>query len=197
MDAAMAQMATLAPAGYAMGLHIRFTSPLFAIWTYDREWLDHYSEMGWAVQDPIVLWGLTCTGHVRWSDPALADPVGVFAAAASFGLIYGASVATGPVASRSIASLSRADREYTDQEIVAFAAVVQQLHDITAKPANLTKAQVEALRCIAMGDRFTVAAARLGISESALKSRLIGARTALMARTTTEAIQRAKDFRLI
>ncbi len=193
----MGQLALMAPAGYAVGLHIRFTSPLFAMWTYHQAWLDHYSEMGWAVQDPVVLWGLTSTGRVRWSDRALADPVGVFSAAASFGLVYGASVALGPNNSRSIASLSRGDREYTDPEIASFAAVVEHLHAITEKPANLTKAQIEALRCIAMGDRFTTAAARLGISESALKARLASARNALMARTTTEAIQRAKDFRLI
>jgi LuxR family transcriptional regulator len=61
----------------------------------------------------------------------------------------------------------------------------------------LTKAQVEALRCIAQGDRHAAAAAKLGISESALKARLTAARHNLMARTTAEAIQRAKDYRLL
>ena len=61
----------------------------------------------------------------------------------------------------------------------------------------LTKAQIEALRCIAGGDRHAAAAAKLGISESALKARITSARVRLMARTTAEAIQRAKDYRLI
>lgn len=187
----------MAPAGYAIGLHIRFTSPLFAMWTYQQAWLDHYSEMGWAVQDPVVLWGLTQTGSIRWSDQGLADPADIFPAAAGFGLVFGASVALGPASSRSIASISRADREFSNAEIEAFNALVQHLHEITETPAKLTKAQIEALRCIADGDRFSSAAAKLGISESALKARLLSARTALMARTTTEAIQRAKDFRLI
>ena len=62
---------------------------------------------------------------------------------------------------------------------------------------DLTEAQVDALRCIANGDRHTAAAERLGISESALKARISGARVKLGARTTAEAIQRAKDFRLL
>ena len=38
---------------------------------------------------------------------------------------------------------------------------------------------------------------KLGISESALKARILGARVKLGARTTAEAIRRAKDFRLL
>ena len=95
------------------------------------------------------------------------------------------------------ASASREDREFSDDEIDAFAKLIQQLHDITEPPKSLTKAQVEALRCIAEGDRHAAAAARLNISESALKARLASARTSLLARTTTEAIQRARDYRLL
>ena len=61
----------------------------------------------------------------------------------------------------------------------------------------LSKAQVEALRCVAEGDRYAAAAAKLGISESALKARLASARSTLLARTTTEAVQRARDYRLL
>ena len=45
--------------------------------------------------------------------------------------------------------------------------------------------------------RIAAAAAHLRISESALKARLASARAALLAQTTTEAIQRARDYRLI
>ena len=56
---------------------------------------------------------------------------------------------------------------------------------------------LEALGTPHAGDRYAAAAAKIGISESALKARLASARTALLARTTTEAIQRARDYRLI
>lgn len=74
---------------------------------------------------------------------------------------------------------------------------VIRLHELSEPPEALTEAQIEALRCIAGGDRFAAAAERLGISESALKARISSARDRLMARTTAEAIQRAKDNRLI
>ena len=68
---------------------------------------------------------------------------------------------------------------------------------MTEPPDSLTTAQIDALRLIAAGDRYAAAAAKLNISESALKARLISARQRLMARTTAEAIQRAKDYRLL
>ena len=67
------------------------------------------------------------------------------------------------------------------------------LHEATDPPDSLTEAQKEALRLIADGHRHTAAAAKIGISESALKARLTSARDRLMARTTAEAIQRAKE----
>ena len=76
-------------------------------------------------------------------------------------------------------------------------AIILRIHDMTEPPEELTKAQIEALRCIAGGDRHAAAAEKLGISESALKARITSARIRLMARTTAEAIQRAKDYRLI
>jgi len=85
----------------------------------------------------------------------------------------------------------------TDDEIAQISVLVRRLHDMTQPPESLTKAQIEALRCIAAGDRHAAAAAKLGITESAFKARLMSARERLMARTTTEAIQRAKEYRLL
>lgn len=197
IDVELHQLALLAPAGYSIGLHIRFTAPLFMFQTYDPEWLDHYTENGYVLRDPMVAWGFSTTGTIRWSDSSLPDPFGLFKIAAKHGLTHGATVACGPIKSRTIASFARSDREFTDHEIAACAAIVHRLHDMTEPPEELTKAQIEALKCIAGGDRIAAAAAKLGISESALKARITSARIRLMARTTAEAIQRAKDYRLM
>jgi LuxR family transcriptional regulator len=149
------------------------------------------------LRDPMVAWGFSTTGTIRWSDPNLPDPFFLFREAAEFGLRHGCTVACGPIKSRTIASFARPDREFEDAEIGALESVVQRMHDMTEPPEELTKAQAEALRCIAGGDRHSAAAERLGISESALKARITSARIRLMARTTAEAIQRAKDYRLI
>ena len=103
----------------------------------------------------------------------------------------------GPLSSRTIVGATRADREYTDEEMDRIYKIVQRMHDLSEPPTRLSKAQVEALRCIADGDRHAAAAAKLGISESAFKARLSSARQKLMARTTAEAIQRAREYGLI
>ncbi|HDR29970.1 autoinducer binding domain-containing protein, partial [Rhodovulum sp.] len=161
------------------------------------EWLAHYTERGYVLRDPMVAWGFSTTGATRWSNQNIPDPFGILEDAARFGLRYGVTISWGPIASRTIASVARADREFEDAEIDKIEALVRRLHDMTEPPQELTKAQIEALKCIADGDRHAAAASKLRISESALKARLASARERLMARTTAEAIQRAKDYGLL
>jgi LuxR family transcriptional regulator len=197
IDLELHKLSLIAPAGYSVGLHIRFTSPLFMFQTYEQAWQEYYTERGFVLRDPMVAWGFSTTGTIRWSDPSLPDPFGLFVEAARFGLLYGATVSCGPIRSRTIASFARQDREFHDEEVAAIDVIIRRMHDMTEPPEELTRAQVEALRCIAGGDRHAAAADKLGISESALKARISSARIRLMARTTAEAIQRAKDYRLI
>jgi len=197
IDRELKELGRLSPLGYFVGLHIRFTSPLMTFQTYDQVWLDHYTENGYVLRDPMTAWGFSTTGSIRWSDEKLLDPFGLFKEAATYGLRFGVTVACGPIKSRTIASFARGDREFDDGEIAEVTEIVHRLHDMTEPPDDLTPAQIEALRCIAGGDRHAAAAAKLGISESALKARVTSARIRLMARTTAEAIQRAKDYRLI
>ena len=197
IDLHIRQLATLAPDGFFFALHIRFALPLMSHETFPEGWTERYTEEAYALRDPIIAWGFSTTGTCRWSDIEIPDPFDIFGQAREFGINYGFSVACGPVKSRTIASACRLDREFADEEIASFAAVIEHLHEITEPPRALTKAQIEALQCIAHGDRHTAAAARLGISESALKARLASARTTLLARTTAEAIQRARNYRLL
>jgi LuxR family transcriptional regulator len=186
-----------ANAGYFVALHIRFTSPLMTFQTYDQAWTDHYTNNGYVLRDPMTAWAFSATGWIRWSNPELHDPYGIFGEGRKFGLNHGVTVSAGPIASRSIISLARHDREFTDREIGEILEVAHHLHEMTEPPESLTPAQAEALQYIASGDRHEAAAAKLGISVSALKARLNSARQRLMARTTAEAIQRAKDYGLL
>lgn len=191
------KLAKMAPGGFFFALHIRFALPLMHFQTYPQGWTDRYTEEAYALRDPIIAWGFSTIGVTRWSELTIPDPFNILGQAREFGMVYGFAVACGSMKSRTIASASREDREFSDEEIGAFEKLILQLHDITEPPKSLTDAQIEALRCIAEGDRHAAAAARLNISESALKARLAAARTALLARTTTEAIQRARDYRLL
>lgn len=187
----------LSPCGYFLGMHIRFATPLILFQTYSRAWVDHYSENAFQLRDPMVAWAFSKEGVSRWSEITVPDHAGVFAEAARFGMPFGACVSFGAISSRTIAGFARADREYQTEELRELNDVVQHLHLATEPPESLTPAQRDALRLIAAGDRHAAAAAKLGISESALKARLTAARQRLMARTTAEALQRAQGYRLI
>lgn len=197
LDIELHKLGLLSPGGYFVGLHIRFAAPLITFQTYPQAWLDHYTKNAYALRDPTIAWGFSRTGASRWRDFTIPDTFGILAEAQSFGLCYGLTVACGPIASRTIASFARSDREFQDDEIEKIQAIVTRLHEITEPPESLTDAQIEAIRHVAQGDRHAAAAAKLGISESAFKARLNSARQKLLARTTAEAIQRAKDYKIL
>lgn len=197
IDQILREIGELAPQGYGAGMHIRFAGPLVQYQTYNQDWIDHYTEKAYALRDPMIAWGFSKDGATRWSEITLPDPFGIFAEASGYGLKYGVVIAWGPLSSRSIMGCARDDREFSDSEMKRLTKLVGILHEATDPPDSLTDAQKEALRLIADGLRHTAAAAKLGISESALKARLNSARNRLLARTTAEAIQRAKDYRLL
>ena len=197
IESYLEQLAGLAPNGFFFALHIRFALPLLSHQSFDARWADLYTEQAYALRDPIIAWGFSTTGTSRWSEIEIPDPFDILQQAKEFGMIYGVSVSCGPMKSRTIASAARSDREFEDHEIETFAGIIRTLHDVTEPPTSLTEAQIQALRLIAEGDRHAAAAAKLNISESALKARLNSARQKLLARTTAEAIQRARDYRLI
>ena len=186
-----------APSGYSAGLHIGATRPLVYRNTYDQQWQDEYETNSYMLRDPTIFWGISKIGSIRWSEIKLPDPFGVLEKAASYGLIYGAVISCGRITSRSIVEISRNDREFTDAEIWAVSEIVEKLHNAAKPPANLTEAQIEALRLLSEGYRHTAAAAELGISESALKARLKSAKNRLSAQTTIEAVKLAREYRFI
>lgn len=191
------ELARLAPEGYTLGLHIRFASPLIYKSTYPADWVAYYNTNSYYLRDPLVFWGIGSAGTTRWSQIPLPDPFGVLKKAAAHGLLFGAVSSYGPVTSRSIVGVSRGDREFSDAELVTLSDLTVRLHIEAKPPSELTKAQIEALQCIANGDRHTAAAAKLGISESAFKARLTSARARLEARTTSEALRKAREYRLL
>jgi LuxR family transcriptional regulator len=191
------ELTELSPLGFTVGLHIRFATPLLYHSTFPPAWVRHYNDNSYYLRDPLVFWGIGTTGVTRWSEIGLPDPFDVIKQAAQFGMKYGASASCGPISSRSIVGIGRGDREFTNEELVKLEEIALRLHEENTPPTELTQAQIEALQCISNGDRHTAAAAKLGISESALKARLKSARIRLEARTTSEAVRKAREYRLL
>lgn len=197
LDQLLDELGNIAPMGYSVGLHIRFASPMVYRSTYPAEWVEIYNSHSYYLRDPLVFWGVGIVGTTRWSAIPLPDPFSVMKKAANYGLKYGAASSYGPITSRSVVGIARSDREFTEAELEALKELTIRLHIAAKPPSELTKAQIEALQCLANGDRHAAAAERLGISESALKARLVSARIRLEARTTSEAIKKAREFRIL
>jgi len=193
----LAKLDELAPIGYTVGLHIRFATPLLYRSTYPDDWVSYYNENSYYLRDPLVFWGIGKTGTKRWNQIPLPDPFNVIGQAAGYGLKYGAVSSYGAITSRSIVGISRADREFSDDELEQLTEITRRLHISAKPPSDLTSAQLEALQLIANGDRHTAASAKLGISESAFKARLKSARIRLNARTTAEAVRKAREYRML
>ncbi|WP_439138983.1 autoinducer binding domain-containing protein [Roseicyclus sp.] len=140
------------PIGFAIALHIRFTSPALLLQAYDPVWIETYSREGMVMHDPTVSWGLRNFGAIRWDDLAQTDAAGaqVLAAARAHGLIHGFTVAVGDPASRSVASFARDDRPATPQEIATAADKVALLHEMTADGATLSEGEHNALAALSI-----------------------------------------------
>lgn len=119
------------PAGFAIGLHVQYTAPRYFFQSYEKEWLETYSSKGLLLNDPIVHWGFTNDGAIRWSGLTGQDHAGVLTEAARHGLKYGLAVGVLRGGSRSIAGFARGDREMTDIEVATILKDLRALHDET------------------------------------------------------------------
>jgi LuxR family transcriptional regulator len=133
------------PAGFAIALHIRFTTPTYLFQTYPKRWMDYYSAAGLVMHDPTVHWGLHNLGHIRWGDLERIDPNGVLEKAKDFGIMSGVAISVLADQSRSIASFARADRDYEDAEMEELEDLLLSLHHETVQIDQLSARDRRAL----------------------------------------------------
>lgn len=134
------------PAGCAIGLHIRFTTPRYMFQSYPKRWMEQYSNSGLLVHDPTVHWGMSNVGWVRWRDLEPIDSHGVLELAKDFGIMNGVTISLLIDGSRSIASFARSDRDYETAEIVDIEPIFADLHRATASLDPLNDADRLALK---------------------------------------------------
>lgn len=115
-------------AGFAIALHVSFTTPKYLLQSYDKEWLDIYSRRGMVMNDPTVRWAFANNGAIRWSALAEEDQAGVLDLAAKYGMAYGVTIAMADGGSKSMASFARADREMSDIDVAGLTTDLRQLH---------------------------------------------------------------------
>jgi LuxR family transcriptional regulator len=146
IKAKLAELQALVPAGFALALHVRFTTPTFLFQTYDRKWLDHYSQQGYVMSDPAVHWGFENRGSRTWAELADMDVAGVFKAAADHGLHYGIAGAVGDDTSPSICAFARGDREFSEAETEVIMGHFKEIHALTTNLQMLSPETAAALK---------------------------------------------------
>jgi LuxR family transcriptional regulator, quorum-sensing system regulator SdiA len=134
------------PAGFAIALHVTYTTPKYYLVAYEKDWLDYYSSKGFIMNDPTAHWGFANTGSIRWSELKDNDPAGVLSDAARFGLKYGLTTSVLADGSRTIASFARDDREMSDIDAAAIRKDVAELHRLTLGAEFFTPNLHETLR---------------------------------------------------
>lgn len=194
------QLGVLSPGGYHIALRIGFAFPMAEYNEWPRKWVTHYTRQRFVMRDPVMRWVYSETGVIRWSDIDDPDPDKVLMQAAAFGLRHGAAVSyrdPGEGALRSFGVFARADAPFAPAEMAQLLAHVRALHIRMAPPANLTRAELEALAMLGEGLRQKQIAHELGVTEGAIKQRLRGARTKLNAQTAVHAAALAREYGLI
>lgn len=130
-DQLLSKLRARSPAGFAIALHVQFTTPRYLLQAYRKDWIDYYSAGSLVMQDPTVHWAFANNGAVRWSDLKDQDTAGVLTAAARFGLKYGVAVALDDGGSKTMASFARDDREMSELDIAGLSADLRALHNRT------------------------------------------------------------------
>lgn len=139
-----------APSGFALGLHMRMTSPEYLIQTYPKDWIDLYSQKGYVISDPTVAWGLTHTGTIRWSDLVDQDSENILEQSKGHGMAFGVTIAFESEGTRSLCGFSRPDREYYEAEIQKLWDDIKHLHRLTAATAEMNEKLREDLRSLSI-----------------------------------------------
>lgn len=106
--ATLGRLIEIAPAGFAIGLHIRYMTPAYMFESYPADWLDVYARDGLLMRDPTVRWAMHHHGAKRWAELEEQDGAGVLARAREYGIVHGHTPARSTRATTSASAVSRA-----------------------------------------------------------------------------------------
>lgn len=140
----------LCPAGYAIALHISYTTPRFLFQTYKKDWREYYSKNGLVMKDPTVRWGFENSGCISWSTLETDDSQSVLKIAKQFGIDHGFTYSTDAGGSKSISSFARSDRDFNDTEIAEICALADEMHKLTAEIKDVSSKAREELKKISV-----------------------------------------------
>lgn len=137
-----------APSGFALAMRINFTTPSYLFQTFPTKWTNYYADKGFMFEDPVVIWGISEVGNIRWSALTLGDR-NILKESAAYGLVYGIACATHSHGAQSFCGIARPDREYTDAECEEIYALFVTFHEQISTFETLDPKASEQLRLFA------------------------------------------------
>lgn len=182
------QFSDIAQAGFTLVLNCDFGGPEHFMSTFSPEWQQLYSNKGYSRLDPVTIWAITHSGQRRWSEINIPDVSQLFKKARAFGLNYGAVFSRRVGGFLHALSVSRSDRELTDEEITTLSAQMDRItQNLSIKP-NLKEDEVAVLRLLSHGTSYSAIAFDIGVSEPTVKNRIRDIKNKLGATTTANAV---------
>ena len=196
LDSILPTLRLLGPQGFILVSNMGMRGPEFFHSEYPREWQRLYETRNYTWGDPILIWSMMFTGDKRWSEIKTPDPRGVLEAAKAFGINFGAILSRGGI-KKTVLSLAREDREFTDEEMALIAGMMDRLVTEAAIDRSLTIQEVDTLRRLRDGLSHKEIASVLNIGVSTVKLRLSTARQKLGAASNVHALALALQRNLL
>ena len=196
-DSEVSSLRFLGKSGFILAFNMTFRGPEYLHSEYPEEWQKIYEEQNYFIADPILIWCVTKTGNKRWSDIKLPDLRGVIKEAKKCSLNYGAAFSRKLANKRSFLTISRPDREFTDEELAHLGDKFDHLVSYVVGQYGLTDKELDALRGLRDGLSYKQIAVELNISVPTVKSRAERAKGKLGAKTTTQAVAMASTRNFI
>lgn len=166
--------------------------------TYADEWQVLYKQKHYVWVDPIVLNAMLYgNSDKRWSDIKAPDVRGVWKTAKLYGLVYGATFARTRALNKSLLSLAREDREFTDTEMFQLSNWFDQFLQEVDQGLNLSEKEIDVVKLLARDMNIEEVSEALDISQSAIKWRLKQAREKVGCKHNYTLIAKASQAKLL
>lgn len=192
------RLSQIANSGWIMGYNVTYSGPEYLENAYPEDWRGIYEKRNYWFVDPVAAWSLSETGSTRWSAIRYTlDRKPFMEHAMMFGLRYGACFASNENNRRSFLTLSRKDREFTDDEIadVHGRFIIWQAH--VNRIIELTEDEKHILRLFRTGMSRQAVAEAADVSEATVKRRMHDANVKMQCRSTAQAVAYATARKLI
>lgn len=187
----------IAPSGYVFAFNYTISGPEYFDTTFPEAWQTIYQDRSYFLKDPIFLWTLTHTGYKRWSEISFTSKSRVLQEATKYDLNYGAIFARRKGLTFSWCSISRPDRQLSDEELDLADTLFDEFLDSIDDRRSLSREEILVLRAFANGSSQKEVAELHRISEGKVKNLVRSAKKKLGCKTLAQVVSTAVGNKLI